>query len=79
MRPEIIEGTPDYYVNIMKQCWNSDLWCFSFTKNIWRNDGIIKMVDNNTAVSSNIAFCSLPQLNPITKNNIESGYQACKV
>ncbi|RIA81552.1 kinase-like domain-containing protein, partial [Glomus cerebriforme] len=23
-RPEIIEGTPDFYVKIMKQCWNLD-------------------------------------------------------
>jgi hypothetical protein len=24
LRPEIIEGTPDFYANIMKQCWDSD-------------------------------------------------------
>ncbi|RIA91439.1 kinase-like domain-containing protein [Glomus cerebriforme] len=24
LRPKIIEGTPDFYANIMKQCWNSD-------------------------------------------------------
>ncbi|RIA91440.1 kinase-like domain-containing protein [Glomus cerebriforme] len=24
LRPTIIEGTPDFYANIMKQCWNSD-------------------------------------------------------
>ncbi|GES77926.1 kinase-like domain-containing protein [Rhizophagus clarus] len=24
LRPDIIEGTPDFYTNIMKQCWNLD-------------------------------------------------------
>jgi hypothetical protein len=23
-RPVIIEGTPDFYANIMKQCWDAD-------------------------------------------------------
>ncbi|PKK79238.1 kinase-like protein, partial [Rhizophagus irregularis] len=24
LRPNIVEGTPDFYTNIMKQCWDSD-------------------------------------------------------
>ena len=24
LRPEIVEGTPDFYVDIMRQCWNPD-------------------------------------------------------
>jgi hypothetical protein len=24
MRPEIVEGTPEFYSEIMKQCWDSD-------------------------------------------------------
>jgi len=24
LRPKIIEGTPDFYANLMKKCWNAD-------------------------------------------------------
>jgi hypothetical protein len=24
LRPKIVEGTPDFYADIMQQCWNSD-------------------------------------------------------
>ena len=77
LRPEIIEETPDFYANIMEQCWNSDPLkrpdASLLPKLFEEMMELCKTIDNNT-VSSNIAFRSLPQLDPITENNnVEPG------
>ncbi|RIA83970.1 kinase-like domain-containing protein [Glomus cerebriforme] len=72
MRPEIIEGTPDFYVKIMKQCWNPDPLQrpdASLLPKIFEE--MMELFDNT--FSSKSVFCSLPQPNPVTKNNFESG------
>ncbi|GES77932.1 kinase-like domain-containing protein [Rhizophagus clarus] len=79
LRPEIIEGTPDFYADIMKQCWNSDpskrpdasLLPELFEEMM----KLCKMFDDDT-FSSNIAFCSsLPQSsNSVTNDSDEPGY-----
>ncbi|RIA82954.1 kinase-like domain-containing protein [Glomus cerebriforme] len=70
LRPKIIEGTPDFYVNIMKQCWNPDP--------LQRPDASLlpkmfeEIIVDDTALSKSVS-CSLPRPNSITKNNLESG------
>ncbi|CAB5353477.1 unnamed protein product [Rhizophagus irregularis] len=77
-RPEDVKGTPYFYANIMKQCWDSDplkrpdASCLPeiFEKMIEQ----FKMTDDN--VSSNSTSCSLSsRSNSVNNDNIESGYK----
>ncbi|CAB4443532.1 unnamed protein product [Rhizophagus irregularis] len=77
-RPEDVKGTPYFYANIMKQCWDSDplkrpdASCLPeiFEKMIEQ----FKLTDDN--VSSNSTSCSLSsRSNSVNNDNIESGYK----
>ncbi|CAB4436008.1 unnamed protein product [Rhizophagus irregularis] len=63
LRPNIVEGTPDFYSSIMKQCWDSDplkrLDASLLPKIFEEMIELCKMADDKT-VSSKVAFYSLP-------------------
>ncbi|UZO28801.1 uncharacterized protein OCT59_022312 [Rhizophagus irregularis] len=62
LRPNIVEGTPDFYTNIMKQCWDSDPLkrpdASLLPKIFEEMIELCKMTDDNT-VSTIVAFNSL--------------------
>ncbi|PKC14152.1 kinase-like protein [Rhizophagus irregularis] len=63
LRPNTVEGTPDFYTNIMKQCWDSDPLkrpdASLLPKIFEEMIELCKMADDKT-VSSKVAFYSLP-------------------
>uniref|UniRef100_U9UKJ1 Protein kinase domain-containing protein n=1 Tax=Rhizophagus irregularis (strain DAOM 181602 / DAOM 197198 / MUCL 43194) TaxID=747089 RepID=U9UKJ1_RHIID len=71
LRPNIVEGTPDFYTNIMKQCWDSDPLkrpdASLLPKIFEEMIELCKMTDDNT-VSTIVAFNSL-------SSYIDSGIQ----
>jgi hypothetical protein len=73
LRPEIIDGTPEFYSNIMERCWNSDPSkrpdASLLPKLFEKMMELCKMVDDNT-ISSKI---SLSQSNFVINNSINPG------
>jgi hypothetical protein len=71
-RPEIIEGTPDCYIKIMQQCWNSDPLkrpdASLLPKIFEEMMELCKMVDDNTVSSEITFYSSLPQTNSVTNS-----------
>jgi hypothetical protein len=64
-RPEIIKGTPDFYANIMKQCWNSDPLkrpnASLLPKLFEEMSQLCKVIDDNCNSSQITLFSSLHQ------------------
>ncbi|GBB83953.1 hypothetical protein RclHR1_01060017 [Rhizophagus clarus] len=79
MRPEIIEGTPDCYVKIMQQCWNSDplqrpdaSLLPKLFEEMMELCKLIDIINNNTAQNITNHCLLLPQPNAVTDSeNIE--------
>ena len=76
IRPEIVEGTPDFYVDIMQKCWNPDPSQrpdASLLPIIFEEMAeLCKIIDTDP---SSLDFC-LPQLDTIKdskEHSIESG------
>ncbi|RGB38916.1 kinase-like domain-containing protein [Rhizophagus diaphanus] len=76
LRPEDIKGTPDFYSNLMKQCWNFEPLkrpdASHLPKLFEEMMEQCKMIDDDT-ISSKIAFCSSStQPNYVTDSNENS-------
>ena len=74
IRPEIIEGTPDFYAKIMKQCWHPDPLqrpnASLLPKMFEEMMELCKLIDNKADISK-INFCLS---NPITDEiSVEPG------
>ncbi|CAB5365176.1 unnamed protein product [Rhizophagus irregularis] len=79
LRPEDIKGTPDFYSNLMKQCWNFEPLkrpdASHLPKLFEEMMELCKMIDDDT-ISSKIAFClsesTSTQPNYVTDSNENS-------
>ena len=74
MRPEIIEGTPEFYVKIMQQCWNSDPSqrpdASILPKIFEEMVELCKVIDDKTVSSKmNVSFLTQPE--PAANSNEE--------
>jgi hypothetical protein len=80
-RPEIIKGTPDFYANIMKQCWSSDPSerpnASNLPKLFEEMMELCKVVDDDTVSSEITFYSSLSQSNSVTNSNVNPGTK-CK-
>ncbi|CAB4436002.1 unnamed protein product [Rhizophagus irregularis] len=78
LRPEDIKGTPDFYSNLMKQCWNFEPLkrpdASHLPKLFEEMMELCKMIDDDT-ISSKIAFCLSESTQPnhdVTDSNENS-------
>ncbi|CAB4486202.1 unnamed protein product [Rhizophagus irregularis] len=76
LRPEDIKGTPDFYSNLMKQCWNFEPLKRPDASHLPKLfEEMMELIDDDT-ISSKIAFClsesTSTQPNYITDSNENS-------
>ncbi|CAB4394741.1 unnamed protein product [Rhizophagus irregularis] len=78
LRPEIVKGTPEFYANIMEQCWSSDPLkrpdASLLPKLFEEMIDLCKVADDNIASSKITCYSSLSESNFVTNNSVNTGY-----
>ncbi|EXX54523.1 Tpk2p [Rhizophagus irregularis DAOM 197198w] len=77
LRPEIVKGTPEFYANIMEQCWSSDPLkrpdASLLPKLFEEMIGLCKAVDS-IIFSTFTRYSSLSESNFVTGSSVNTGY-----